>query len=256
MRYENAKNILPQELLREVQKYAEGKILYIPSKEDKKEWGELTGYRKRLQRRNQMICNKYKNGITVSELSEEYYLSVDSIKKILYSKKREEYHYTATVTSALAYQNAGMLEEWIHTYLQFSCSNCIVSKHLFREQGVFSTLVKLPLRLIRVESSKHDLLKTIDIEKKVVEIDEEELKIANPVEMIKNEIQSTYVNTPPLLLLFEKKTFKLLEQEEVFYQLKQALTNAWPVVIWMKKGPDYELFQKQYGSVLRPLDNC
>lgn len=87
MRYENAKNILPQELLREVQKYAEGKILYIPSKEEKKEWGELTGYRKRLQKRNQMICNKYKNGITVTELSEEYYLSVVPLKKYYIQRK-------------------------------------------------------------------------------------------------------------------------------------------------------------------------
>ncbi|ABX41934.1 CD3324 family protein [Lachnoclostridium phytofermentans] len=232
MRYENAKNILPKELLKEVQKYAEGKILYIPSGEEKKEWGEITGYRKRLQKRNQMICNKYKNGITVTELSEEYYLSIDSIKKILYSKKRDECEYTPTVASALAYQNAGMIEEWIHTFLQFSCSNCIILEHLFREQGVFSTLIKLPLRLVRVESEETEVKK--------VEID-------------KKEIQSTYDNTPPLLILFEKKTFILLEQEEVFHRLRRLRTNAWPVVIWIKKGVDYELFQKQYGSILRTL---
>lgn len=32
MKYENAKNILPEKLLAEVQKYGAGKVIYIPKK--------------------------------------------------------------------------------------------------------------------------------------------------------------------------------------------------------------------------------
>lgn len=55
MKYGNASSILPKELLREVQKYAAGKLLYIPSREEKRAWSETFGYREQLQKRNRMI---------------------------------------------------------------------------------------------------------------------------------------------------------------------------------------------------------
>ncbi|RED39829.1 CD3324 family protein [Paenibacillus sp. VMFN-D1] len=87
MKYENAGEVLPEELLKEIQKYAAGKLLYIPKGEEKKDWGETSGYRDRLQRRNVMIRNKYANGMTVSELADEYFLSLDSIKKSFIRRK-------------------------------------------------------------------------------------------------------------------------------------------------------------------------
>lgn len=36
MKYENAGEVLPEELLKEIQKYAAGKLLYIPKGEEKK----------------------------------------------------------------------------------------------------------------------------------------------------------------------------------------------------------------------------
>ena len=45
MKYENAKDILPANLLEEVQKYAAGKLIYIPKCEKPKGWGEASGYR-------------------------------------------------------------------------------------------------------------------------------------------------------------------------------------------------------------------
>lgn len=58
MKYEKAKDILPASLLREVQKYAQGKLLYVPLMDDKKNWGEASGYRQKLLKRNHMIYNK------------------------------------------------------------------------------------------------------------------------------------------------------------------------------------------------------
>ncbi|MBQ8632845.1 MAG: hypothetical protein IJ420_04505, partial [Lachnospiraceae bacterium] len=82
MKYENAKELLPEALLKEVQKYAGGKLLYIPVENESKSWGEVSGYRQKLLKRNVLISNRYKAGATLSELAEEYFLSLDSIKKI------------------------------------------------------------------------------------------------------------------------------------------------------------------------------
>jgi hypothetical protein len=45
MRYQNASDVLPDELLREVQKYAAGETLYFPKDTERKKWGEESGAR-------------------------------------------------------------------------------------------------------------------------------------------------------------------------------------------------------------------
>ena len=42
MKYENANDVLPKDLLEQVQKIAGGRLLYIPIAGDKKLWGEKT----------------------------------------------------------------------------------------------------------------------------------------------------------------------------------------------------------------------
>ena len=87
MKYENAKDILPAKLLEEVQKYAEGKLIYIPKAEKPKGWGEASGYRDKLNKRNSMICSRYSAGQSIMEIAEEFYLSPETIKKLVYGKK-------------------------------------------------------------------------------------------------------------------------------------------------------------------------
>lgn len=43
MKYEHANDVLPEALVREIQKYAAGKLLYIPSTSGKRAWGEASG---------------------------------------------------------------------------------------------------------------------------------------------------------------------------------------------------------------------
>ena len=57
MKYENAKDVLPARLLEEVQKYAEGKVIYVPRTEKDRGWGEASGYRDKLKKRNALICH-------------------------------------------------------------------------------------------------------------------------------------------------------------------------------------------------------
>ncbi|WP_425448803.1 CD3324 family protein [Dethiothermospora halolimnae] len=84
----NAKTILPDNLVLELQKYIEGGYLYIPSKpQSRKKWGENSGKRNYIKKRNEHIVNKYKNGHNINKLAKEFFLSIDSIKKIVYGKK-------------------------------------------------------------------------------------------------------------------------------------------------------------------------
>lgn len=87
MKYVNADIIFPEELLKEIQKYIQGSMVYIPTPEgQRKKWGENSGSRKHLSLRNETIRQQYIGGATIDELSDQFCLSIDSIKKIIYSK--------------------------------------------------------------------------------------------------------------------------------------------------------------------------
>jgi hypothetical protein len=87
MKYVNADTIFPKELLQEIQKYVDGGMIYIPKPEGiHVKWGEKSGSRKYLKSRNIEICLRFAVGATLDQLADEYCLSKDSIKKIVYSK--------------------------------------------------------------------------------------------------------------------------------------------------------------------------
>jgi len=87
LRYLNAKDVLPPELLAEIQEYAAGTILYIPKQEEKRtRWGELSGVKEQLHKRNRAIFDHHKNGVSVDKLMDEFCLSEASIRKIIYTK--------------------------------------------------------------------------------------------------------------------------------------------------------------------------
>ncbi len=84
MRYRNASDIFPDRLLKEIQKYSTGELIYIPERSEKKQWGERSGARDYYVRRNAEIRRKYREGKSILELAEEYGLSRDTIRRILY----------------------------------------------------------------------------------------------------------------------------------------------------------------------------
>ena len=86
MTYLNGKEILPEQLLMQIQDYCDGGLIYIPQKEGKRQvWGSGTGIRDDLNNRNRIIRDKKKNGSSFNELAEEFHLSVNSLKKIVYT---------------------------------------------------------------------------------------------------------------------------------------------------------------------------
>ncbi len=211
MKYENARDILPKELLEEVQKYVSGRVIYVPGKEGHKGWGEASGYRNRLEKRNAVIRQMYSAGKTVSELAEEFYLSPETIKKIVYGKKVALPEYSPSVFSAGQYANAGMGEEWLR---QFMMRNHM-EKPDFTECFV-TGVVRIPLRLIRTDDCDGTQ------------------SAAEP-------------EGPPLVVWFDGKVFTAPYQNDLIKQLKTEKRNSYEAFI-IVENKHYSFFWNYYGK--------
>lgn len=89
MAYRNAADVLPRRLLRAVQDYAGGELLYIPAGDGEKAgWGGRNGARTRYLERNAEIRARAGAGETCEALALCYCLSEDSIRKILRGRTR------------------------------------------------------------------------------------------------------------------------------------------------------------------------
>jgi Mor family transcriptional regulator len=87
LRYVNARDVLPPDILSEVQKYLCGELIYIPKRDnDKAGWGQINGTRSQVVTRNRSIAEAYYSGASVYELMDRYCLSEASIRKIIYNK--------------------------------------------------------------------------------------------------------------------------------------------------------------------------
>ena len=89
MSYIKAEEILPEELIRQIQEYADGVYIYIPRKPGTRhKWGQETDYKAELKARNDRIRNDrirkdYGAGEGIAALSKKYHLSEKSIRRIL-----------------------------------------------------------------------------------------------------------------------------------------------------------------------------
>ncbi|GAB6110223.1 CD3324 family protein [Fusibacter bizertensis] len=89
MKYVRVDCVLPEKLVKEIQKYVQGEYIYIPSlPENRKKWGEKSKIRDYLRSRNEKIVYQFLNGHSISDLAREFYLSESSIKKIVYKKSK------------------------------------------------------------------------------------------------------------------------------------------------------------------------
>lgn len=89
MHYKNANEVIPQHLLTEIQKYVQGETIYIPKPtQTRKKWGSKTGSRASIDKRNLQIRQSFSNGEKIDQLADTYFLSVETIKKIVYRKRK------------------------------------------------------------------------------------------------------------------------------------------------------------------------
>lgn len=87
MKYINANSLLPDKLVKELQRYIQGGYIYVPVDESQhRYWGELSGYKEELRKRNSEIVIEYNNGFSIKLLAEKYNLSIYAIRKIIYQK--------------------------------------------------------------------------------------------------------------------------------------------------------------------------
>ncbi|MBP3475029.1 MAG: phosphotransferase [Lachnospiraceae bacterium] len=89
MKYVNANDVLPEELLSMIQKHYQGGYLYIP-KGNYCEVKQKTDYKIELEKRNQHIYLKHLEGRTNGQLGNIYHLSEASIRRII-SKEKVKY---------------------------------------------------------------------------------------------------------------------------------------------------------------------
>lgn len=84
MSYKKVSDILPAELINIIQEYVEGEYIYIPKKDcNKKAWGYETKSKEKVYQRNLKIYQKYNSGMSIKEISKEYYLSPKWVYKII-----------------------------------------------------------------------------------------------------------------------------------------------------------------------------
>ncbi|MBM7568789.1 CD3324 family protein [Paenibacillus sacheonensis] len=89
MNYINADVLLPEDLLKEVQRYISGVMIYVPRPEgERKGWGANSGSRTEIRNRNREIRREFAEGAAIAQLAERYFLAIDTIKKIVYAKAK------------------------------------------------------------------------------------------------------------------------------------------------------------------------
>jgi len=91
MRYANAQDIFPEDVLALMQQYTDGAYIYIPRKTGThKKWGENTKSKSETQKRNDEIYAQYKSGHKVNDLAIRHFLSEKSIERIITLGRKQE----------------------------------------------------------------------------------------------------------------------------------------------------------------------
>lgn len=241
MKYENGKDIFPEKLLKQIQKYAAGKVVYIPVGETKRSWGETSGYKRFLAERNRDIKAKFKSGIDIEKLADEYYLSVESIRKIVYSKKEVFIlDYKCALSSAKEYSAAGKLEEWVHTYLLSDGNNKEFSDGLRLFDRFFIGPVKMPLKLFTRCCGPEENMK--------YRVNGEwfEYHVNELAEVIRKE-----KDMPPLIVHYVDGGFELNDGNHRYEAYSRLGIEEYYVIVWITEKYEYDDFIKKYSDYLQ-----
>lgn len=248
MKYENGKDIFPDDLLRRIQKYVSGKFVYIPSADKKRAWGETSGYKQYLTDRNHDIKLKFHAGVGIEALSDEYHLSFDTIKKIVYTKKEElSMQYSSTLTSAKSYAKQGKLEEWVHQYLLSDGHNKDFSDGLKLFDRYYLGPMKMPLSFFTRCCGPEETMKW--------RIDEKwfEHHVSKLEEVIRRE-----KDMPPLIVhyLIDKNNkdgvFEVNDGNHRLEAYSRLGIKEHDVIIWITEKSEYDSFSSKYSEYI----NC
>lgn len=88
MGYLKALEILPADIIQQIQEYVDGEAIYIPRiKESKRAWGTSTNTKVFLDNRNKNVYEDYLAGMSFTQLAKKYFLVEKSIQRIIRQEK-------------------------------------------------------------------------------------------------------------------------------------------------------------------------
>ena len=224
MNYRNAQDIFPENLLKQIQRYVSGETIYIPAKNEKKAWGESSGYRAYLAKRNQSMKEDFAAGQTIEQLSEKYCLSFDSVKHIVYTKQeRTMLNYNKTLSSAMSYAKENKIDEWIHTYLHDAGKNIPFSDGLKLFDRYYIRPMKRPLDKI--------------------DKDWWPIHVAALEDSIKKD-----PDMPPLIAHYVEHGFEMNDGNTRLQAYRNLGVKEAYFIIWITEQDEYEEFMSRYGN--------
>ena len=241
MAYRNAQDIFPEGLLRQIQRYVSGETVYVPAREEKKAWGETSGYQRYIRERNLDIRAAFARGVGIGQLMEKYALSYDSVKRIVYSRKEiAMLKYSATLSSARAYGQAGKTDAWIHLYLNEDGRNIPFSDGLKLCDRYYFSPALFPVRMFhRCAGPEAEMKYRIDKDWWAVRVVELEKSIRNDPDM------------PPLIVHYAEGGFELNDgnhRHRAYENL--GVENTW-VIVWITEEAEKDDFLLKYGEYVK-----
>ena len=241
MKYENAKDIFPEKLLCQIQKYAAGKLVYIPAGKVRRAWGETSGYKRYLAERNREIKSMFREGADVEWLADRYGLSVESIRKIVYSKKEVSIlDYECKLSSAMAYAAEGKLEEWVHAYLLSDGHNREFSDGLKLLDRYFLGPVKMPLSLFERCCGPEEGMRFR------VDGNWFEQHVGRLMEVVSRE-----KDMPPLIVHYVDGGFELNDGNHRHEAYRRLGVEEYYVIVWITEKEELDEFNEKYAAYLK-----
>ena len=241
MGYRNAQEIFPEGLLKQIQRYVSGETIYIPARDERKAWGETSGYQQYIRERNEKIRTNFSAGSSVDVLMDKYALSCDSIKRIVYNRKETAMlKYSATLSSAKAYADAGKLDAWIHLYLNEEGRNIPFSDGLKLFDRYYFSPALFSISLFRRCAGPEPKMK--------YRIDPDWWE--HQVKELENAIR-TNEDMPPFMVHYVDGEFELNDgnhRHKAYENL--GIENAW-VIIWITEKAEMDDFMEKYGEYVR-----
>lgn len=241
MKYRNARDIFPENLLKQIQKYVSGETIYIPAGAEKKDWGETSGYQQYIRERNAAMREAFHSGVSIEALMEKYSLSYDTIKRVVYSKKEVTMlKYSATLESAMQYGKEEKMDVWVHLYLNEEGRNIPFSDGLRLFDRYFFSPAQFPLSLFR-RCTGHEEDMKYHIEKNWWEH-----QIAELTKAVKEGVEMS-----PFIVHYVGGEFELNDgnhRHKVYEDL--GMDKVWAIV-WITEEEELNDFMSKYGEYVK-----
>ena len=172
---------------------------------------------------------------------DQYSLSYDSVKKIVYNRREiTMLKYSATLSSAKAYADAGKLDAWIHLYLNEDGRNIPFSDGLKLFDRYYLSPALFPIRLFRRCTGPEPEMKYR------IDRDWWEQCVAD----LEKSIQ-TDPDVPPLIIHYAEGEFELNDgnhRHKAYENL--GIKDAW-VIIWITEKEELDDFMDKYGDYVK-----